>query len=316
MKETILPENKQHWLECRTKDITSTEVGALFGLSPYVTYFELWHRKKTGVIVSIEENERMRWGLALQDAIAKEVAKEQGWYIRRMDEYIRDSELRVGASFDFDNHVPTGRVNDKKEREFEIGLLEIKNVDWLVFKNDWKEDEKGNLEAPLHIEIQVQHQLLVSDRQFAYIGVLVGGNELYLIKRTRDESVISAIRTKVSEFWSSVEAGIEPKPNFEIDAKFVSKMYGYAETGKVVDMSGEAQVLALAREYKEVSDIIKEKESRKEAIKAELLTIIKDSEKVLGNGFTISAGLVGPSHVEYDREGYRNFRINWKKEKV
>ena len=46
--QTITPSSKQDWLKARTEDITSTEVSALFGISPYTTAFELWHRKHDG----------------------------------------------------------------------------------------------------------------------------------------------------------------------------------------------------------------------------------------------------------------------------
>ena len=98
---TILPKDKQSWLEARLQDITSTEVSALFGISPYLTEFELWYQKKEKTIVELQENERMKWGTLLQDSIAQGIAEEQGWKIRRMDEYIREDELRAGSSFDF-----------------------------------------------------------------------------------------------------------------------------------------------------------------------------------------------------------------------
>ncbi|MCK5561232.1 MAG: YqaJ viral recombinase family protein, partial [Thermoplasmata archaeon] len=160
-RQIINPSNEKEWLELRTQDITSTEIGALFGISPYVTEYELWHRKKNQTIVDFEENERMKWGTLLQDSIAAGIAEEQGWQIRRMDEYIRGSELRLGSSFDFS--IEPDEANKDK------ALLEIKNVDSLIFKQQWlKNEETGKLEAPLHIEIQVQHQLLVSGRQYAY----------------------------------------------------------------------------------------------------------------------------------------------------
>jgi len=302
MIQVIAPENEQAWLELRTKDITSTEIGALFGISPYMTAFELWHRKKDGVVVKIDQNERMRWGNALQDAIALEIAKDQGWTVRRMNEYIRDPEARIGASFDFS-------IEDSN------GLLEIKNVDGLVFRNDWTVDDQGNMQAPLHIEIQVQHQLAVSGRSVCYIGALVGGNDLQLIKRTRDEAVITAIKERVGQFWASIEANIPPEPDFMADSEFIGKLFGYATPGKVVDISADDRLAQLAAQYRAFGDTIKMAEAGRDAIKAELLTVIGDAEKALGAGFTISAGVVGPAHVEYDRAGYRSFKINWKKEK-
>ncbi len=93
--EIIKPKDEQDWLTHRMQDVTSTEVSALFGISPYTTAFELWHRKKDTTIIKLEENKRMFWGTTLQAAIAEGFAKENGWTIRRKDEYIRNTEHRI-----------------------------------------------------------------------------------------------------------------------------------------------------------------------------------------------------------------------------
>ncbi|WYK04376.1 hypothetical protein DWF04_015295 [Cereibacter sphaeroides f. sp. denitrificans] len=54
--------------------------------------------------------------------------------------------------------------------------------------------------APPHSELQVQHQLLVSGRQWAVIVVLVGGNDLRVTVRTRNEIIIQKIRDRVAAF--------------------------------------------------------------------------------------------------------------------
>ena len=299
--QTVPTETKEQWLEARTKDITSTEVSALFGISPYITEFELWHRKKDQTVVEIEENERMKWGTRLQDSIAAGIAEDNKWTVRRMDEYMRIPELRIGSSFDF-SIEPNG-------------LLEIKNVDGLIFKQQWLEDEEGNLEAPLHIEIQVQHQLAVCGRDFAYIGALVGGNNVVLLKREKNQKIIDGIFKKVAEFWKSVEADNPPPPNFETDASFICDLYANAEPGKVVDVRDDAALHGLAAKHKEIADNVKMLSKEKEAIKAQILSMIGDSEKAIGNGFSITAGMVGECPIQYVRKAYRNFRVNWKKGK-
>lgn len=60
--EVIQIESREQWLAARAKDITSTEIAALYGLSPYITEFELFHNKRDGVRTQITENERMTWG--------------------------------------------------------------------------------------------------------------------------------------------------------------------------------------------------------------------------------------------------------------
>ena len=321
MIETINPTDKKHWLECRTKDITSTEIAGLFGFSPYTTEFEIWHTKKAGTIVEIAGNERMKWGTALQDAIAAEIAKEQGWTIRRMDEYMRDTELRAGASFDFSieslGGITNNQLDELKDNGITVrkGLLEIKNVDSLAFRDGWTEDDAGNIEAPLHIEIQVQHQLMVSGRAFAYLGALVGGNRLVLIKRDRNEAVITSIKIKIKDFWASIESNTPPKPNFERDAKFISSLYNYADPGKLLDVRENEDFMNMAREHKRLGDIAKDAETKREALKAQMIMVIGDAEKIEGGEFSISAGIIGECEVAYTRKAYRNFKPTWRKQK-
>lgn len=83
------------WQAERAKDVTSTESAALFGLSPDLTRFELFHRKRGNVPVVLEPNERMGWGLRLQDAIARGVASDHGWIAQPMREYVRLPEVRA-----------------------------------------------------------------------------------------------------------------------------------------------------------------------------------------------------------------------------
>lgn len=298
--QTIKHVNKDEWLKSRTQDVTSSEVAALFGCNPYQTEFELYHRKKSGEVVEIEENERMKWGNRLQDSIATGIAADNGWTVRRMDEYMRVVEERIGASFDF-------AIGDD-------GILEVKNVDSLVYKDGWLLDG-DQVEAPPHIELQVQHQLAVSGRKYAYIGALVGGNRVALIRREPDATVIAAIKEAVAAFWNAIDKGREPQPDWARDAKFISKLHGYAEPGKVMDVAGDAEFARLAEQYKAAGDKLKEMEDVRDAFKAQIITRIGDAEKVTGEKFTISAGVVGPAHVEYDRAGYRSFKVTWKKTK-
>lgn len=296
--QIIHPNNASHWLRLRTQDVTSTEIAALFGCSPYLTRYELWHRKKTHQAGSVEATERIKWGSRLQDAIAAGIAEEQGWQIRRMSEYIRLPELRIGASFDFSIEPD--------------GLLEVKNVDALQYRDGWIVDG-SEVEAPAHIELQVQHQMLVSGRQWAYIGALVGGNRLILLRREPIQSVQAAIRQKAAEFWRSVDAGEEPSPIWPEDAETVIKLASYAEPGTV--MIGTDEVTELATEYKRLSEDAKRIDQDREVLKAKILLAIGDSEKVKGDKYTISAGITGEAEISYVRKAYRNFKITWKKEK-
>ena len=135
--EIIVPSNQEHWLAMRKLDVTSTESACLFGESPYMTHFDLWHRKRTGVVPEFKANERVLWGQRLESAIAYGIAEEQGWDVKPMKEYFRNPDLRMGSSFDF---VITNLG--------EPVHLEIKNVDYLAFRDGWLEHDDGSIEAP------------------------------------------------------------------------------------------------------------------------------------------------------------------------
>ena len=314
MATEILPfTDEQTWLTARQRDVTSTESAALFGMSPYVTHFELWHRKHSGTAPEFKTNERMRWGNRLEAAIAHGIAEEQGWEIRPMKEYMRDPDARLGSSFDF---VITNLG--------EPVHLEIKNVDYLAFRDGWIEHEDGSIEAPEHIEMQVQHQMAVSGFKRAFIGAFIGGNRGVVIERERDEDVIRAIRAKVAEFWRTVDAGQEPDPVMPEDAEAVIRMHQYAEPGKILDASGDAEIARLVEVYRQASAAEKNATEDKEAAKARLLAAIGDAEKVLLPGYTVSASMIAdtpPTLITPEmvgtsyggRKGYRNLRVNTRK---
>ena len=193
-------------------------------------------------------------------------------------------------------------------------MLEIKNVDSLIFKENWIIEDGELVEAPPHIELQLQHQLMVSGIDKGYIGALIGGNKIKVIERKRDEEIISSIEKKIKSFWRSIEENREPSPDFQKDADFITRLYAHSKHDTTIASTNEIQ--ELAQSYKDAHEKEKEYTAAKKAIKAQLLTLIGDNEKVLGDGFTISAGMIATKMVEaYERRGYRNFKINFRKKK-
>lgn len=310
----IAPKDEQEWLALRTQDITSTEVAALFGYSPYVTQFELWHRKKSGVAEAIETNERMKWGNRLQDAIALGVCEEHNWTAKKFTDYARIPSLRIGSSFDW----------SVENQDGDIGILEIKNVDRSVFAADWSNDDDLLL-APPHIEMQLQHQLLVTGRTWGCIAALVGGNQLHIGMRTADREVHDVMRQKIAWFWKSIDDNNPPSPSFPEDAQFVAKkLYNKALDGCIAHSTPEVD--ALLAEYASVSQQAKLLEEQRDTLKARVLMQIGPAAKVispLGN-LTCSETAANPGTLVTPemvgtylggRKAFRQFRFTPKKSK-
>ena len=303
-RETIRPKDEAHWLAMRAEDLTSTEVSALFGFNPYMTKFELWHTKVGNYDGEFVEHERIVWGNRLERAIAKGAAEENNWRIAAFKDYGRLTGMRIGSSFDF-------RITSPKS---EAGLLEVKNLDSMIFHDGWIMDN-GQIEAPPHIELQVQHEMLVAGYERNTIAGLVGGNQLKLIRRSADDDIHGIILDRCAEFWESVDKGREPPPLFPPDSKFIAKLYGYARTGKQEDMSNDSKLLDWCFQYNTAAKDKKIAQTIQDEMKARILMHIGDAEKVIANNFTVSAGMIGPKHMEYEKKGYRNFRVSKRKEK-
>lgn len=322
-REFITPTDEAHWHALRAQDLTSTDVAALFGLSPYKTAFEMWHEKKAGEPVRIKDNDRMRWGRRLEAVVAEGIAEERDWSYRPFKDYGRLPDLRLGSSFDFrvlmSDPMPFGvdeyEIDNRVYDTPNDAILEVKTVDFLAFRNGWT-IEDDYVEAPAHIELQVQHQMLVSGLRRAFIGVLIGGNRIELLEREADDQVHAGIIAAARKFWDSIERNEPPAPVMPDDADAVIRLNQHAEPGKLLDARGDGRIEYLVARYAELGKQAKVIDDERNTIKADLLTAIGDAEKVLLDGYSVSAGVVGPSTYTVERPGYRNLRVTAKKQKV
>jgi len=313
-REIITHATEAAWLEDRKTVITSTEAAALFGVGVYVkTPFELY-QLKAGLIEpeAFEGNERTRWGTRLEAPIAYGVAEDLGLIVEPYKCFIKMPEFRIAASFDF---IVIGITEDfdgdnearRMFREHGKGLLEIKNVDGLQFKRAWAVDGE-HIEAPVHIEAQVQWQLELADLNWSILAPLVGGNTPMPVIRTRDLSFGEAIRTKATEFWQRVHAGAAPAPDFTKDGATIAKVFREND-GTTADLSGNARLAELARTYKKASADAKAASEIKDAAKAEILTIVQAAKSVIYDGGKISAGTNKASFRCYHRDAYEKLTI-------
>lgn len=270
----------EQWLTERAKDITSTDMAAVLGVpDTYRTRLDVWAEHSSLVPSDFTDNDRMLWGRRLEATIAAGVAEDHGLTITPLGgTYMRHDTLRAGSSFDYSATHP-----DRSG----FGLLEIKNVDSLVFRNKWT-SESGELEAPLQIEVQVQHQLWISGRQWAAIGVLVGGNYAHVLWRERDESAISAIEAAVIDFWASIDAKEMPSPDYNRDLDTLRAVFSKPDAKATVGEEAYARLADLLPAFELAKRATKDAKAAEDALKAELVHLIGGCEvgAVNGHGFS------------------------------
>lgn len=297
----INPESREAWLALRQQDVTSTEVAALFGVSPYKRPWRLYQDKVNPESREVfTENERMKWGLRLEEAAARGIAEDMGWEIRHFPFYCRDTEARLGASYDY-------------EVLKQDAVLEVKTVG-VDQRHTWTL-EAGREEAPPHIELQLQQQMMLAGKARGFIGALIGGNEVVVIRRDADQKVHEAIRNVASEFWQRVDTLVEPDIDWHLDAADIIALRQNVTEGLVFNAEGNDAIDALVYAYRDAGEREKSAKSDKDAAKAQMLTIIGEAQKAIGDGWSISAGTTRKGEYTVKASEYRDFRVNVKKQK-
>lgn len=301
------PQTEPDWHLMRSTDITATDAAALFGVSPYSTPYALFHRKAKTFESVFEETERMKWGKRLQFAIAAGICEDKGWKVLCADPFLYVRSRRfvgMGASPDYIIYCPVRGV----------GLLEIKNVDRFIAKEQWTEDE-----APVHYEFQLQHQLECSSLKWGAIGGLIGGNEAMVYEREYDSEVGTEIGNRVADFWRRIRDNDPYHPDYLKDAATIGKVYLNATPGNVLDAKAEPEaaerVAKLAKQYKDAAAAEKAAEEDKKRASAEIIDILKDRERLFGyDKLTVSATTVHlPERVQtYKATSFRRLNINFK----
>lgn len=302
-REIIETKNESEWLALRESDITSTMSAALFDLSPWVTKFELYHAKKSGVQVPFAGNERMNDGLSLEPYAAAKVATDNGWTHKKITGYARLPELRMGSSFDY---LVCGA--DGKE-----GILELKAVDYRKLKTDWLDDE-----APPHIEIQVQHQMECLDKDWCAIVAFHSIYDYRMIIRQRDREMGASIRKAIEMFWRWVENSNQPAPDYFKDSAVINALY--KPQGELKDYSDDVVLNAMLSKYRRLGDEEKALEKELKAAKAEIFDYLKNSAGGYTADFCVTSKMTKPYEGKLvteemvgarigARDGYRNLNV-------
>ena len=149
--------SKEDWLRYRKCGITGTDAGAILGVNPYRSAFQVYCDKNSETIENID-NEAMRQGRDLEDYVAQRFTEATGLKVRRANA-IYQSEKHPLLLADFDRLIVGQKAG-----------LECKTVSpFLRTSADGK--------IPAHYMAQVNHYLAVSGFDCWYIAALIFGKD-------------------------------------------------------------------------------------------------------------------------------------------
>lgn len=271
----------------RAQHVGASECAALFDCSPYVTKFELWHRRKGNIdLPDFSDNERVEWGLRLEPAIIAAAADRYGYQLE-------DTPRRLSNGRGLGGH-PDQLASDERGP----GIIEIKTADCLVFRQ-WGD------EPPEHYLLQAMAYAGLAGRKWCDIVVLVGGNRLERFCYEFRPKIYAEIERRVEEFWRSVEANEPPPADYTRDLDTIADLYreGVDET---VDLTADNLAHEAAAAFLFAKEARLEAEKREDAAKAELLDKMGAASVATLNGFLVRATTVAavpPTEITADMIG-------------
>lgn len=271
-----IPTDRAEWLALRRRHVGASEVAALFGLQADYQpgIFALWQTKAGHLPEEDVRGERLRWGLLLEDAIAQACREMRGWDVQ--PGLYATHECGLGATLD--------RIVMSAEGLEGAGPLEMKNIDIAVFQRAWK--EAG--EPPLHIQLQLQAQLLATGAQWGAVAALVGGNRLETYIEHPRPAIQAEIVKRVAEFWRRVRENDPPAPDGS-DSAFRALVALTPELAREpADLRDDEEAARLAQEAVQAAEARKEAEKAEKAAKNLLLAKIGAHRWAMIDGFKSS----------------------------
>ena len=263
--------SRDEWLEWRKQDVTASVVGALFGVHPYTTALRIYAEKR-GVEFDNQETAAMRRGQDLEPAIPNFVRRKRPeWKLEAPNLYLRDPDLRLGATPDFLIH------NDPRG----LGVLQAKTVAPSVYHRDWLD----GAEIPFWITLQTLTEMMLTDVAFGAVACLLvdpHNMDCIVLDVPRHPPSEEKIVTAVRSFWLCVGTGIEPDPDFSRDAEVIKALMPRETPGKKIDFSGNNQLIEMLEQRADLKARISQFEEACEAIETEIKFRMGDAE--IGNG--------------------------------
>lgn len=260
--------DKADWLKYRKMGITGTDAGAICGLNPYSSAFQVYQDKITQEIEEFD-NESMRQGRDMEEYVSQRFMEETGLRVRKANAIFQNEEHPFMLA-DFDRLIVGKKAG-----------LECKTV------SPYSSDKWSDGKIPLHYQMQVQHYLAVSGYDCWYIAAIIFGREFIIRKIERDEELIQYLITIESKFWKeNVLARVMPEPDGSNNcSEMIAKLYFKADNQKTIQLQGYNELL---ERREEIEGLIKKMETEKSTIDQKIKMELGDASYGLTANYKVS----------------------------
>lgn len=177
---------REQWLQLRKQGIGGSDAGAVCGVNPYRSAFNVYHDKISEELPEAEDNEHMRQGRDLEDYCARRFSEATGLKVHRTN-YLYRHETHGFMIADLDRVVVGENAG-----------LECKTA------SAWSADKWKSMDAvPEAYILQCQHYMAVMGYDFMYLACVVLGTDFVYFKISRNEELIANLIKVEQDFWEN-----------------------------------------------------------------------------------------------------------------
>jgi putative phage-type endonuclease len=268
--------DRDAWLAERRKGIGASEAAAALGVSPFMSPRHLY-LSKLGLL-TVTEDERMRWGTLLEPVILDE-------YCRRTGEVIADRQLfKEGRT-----RHPLQNVNDPGLRLFATLDAVCESGRHVEVKTTSERSAGGIADAilPAHVQIQTQLQMFIAKQPSMDVAYLIGGQRMEIVPALYDAGMTEQILEGLLRFWGHVERG-EPPPSTGRDTDVMHIVY----PGCDGEIELEPYQARLVDAYADLKSGLKGAKTLQDGLRGEILEIMGNARVArLPDGRTVTRSI-------------------------
>jgi len=267
--------DRASWLAMRADDLTASDIGAAIGVDKYKSALKLY-AEKTGMVMPDPDNPAMRRGRWLEAAVLSAIAEQNpDWEIRPAKVYVRDPELRLGATPDAIAITDLPGVTN----------VQCKVVARPEFERSWADG------PPLNYLLQTVTEGMLLGVDQSLLAALVIDTytaELELYPVPRHEGAEAKVRDIATGFWSNIAKGLWPQLDKSRDAETITQMFPTEKKGEVVDLSHDNYLVELLQQRSTAKTIIAVEEQHVKEIETEIKAKLRDAEEARVPGWKIT----------------------------
>jgi putative phage-type endonuclease len=247
------------WLKWRKRFMTASDVGAIFGLDPYKSPLMVWADKTQDITQS--ETPAMRRGRWLEGAVAAAYKDSQSEFVmvNKCQLFYFDEDWRLAATPDYYSTKIDGSYTS----------VQCKTVAKSTFEKSWSDG------PPTHYYLQALTEAMLVDADRAILAVLIidpYGADYREYEVPRHAEAEQRIREGALKFWHDIEAGIQPKPDYQLDGELLKTLRGIRpEPEPAIDLGTDNRLADILAQRQTLTARRKEIEAELSAADAEIV---------------------------------------------